>query len=225
GVLARFGAALIQLSVGDKGSYLYAAFGAPIAHENDALRAVRAALELRTPPPELSFVSPVRIGISYGQMRARANGGPTRRTYGVLSDRTNLAARLMQSADDILCDAAVYELARAQVQFENLPPLTVKGKERPVQVFRPLAERHPDDIGGVVDRLEPAIQLTLKVASVVGPVFEATVLQAVHPLPADSTARDQELAALAALGLLLPATPEDAARRWAFADAAAHELV
>lgn len=225
GVLARYGAALIQLSVGDKGSYLYAAFGAPIAHENDALRAVRAALELRTPPPELPFVSRVRIGMSYGQMRAGAYGGPTRRTYGVLSDRTNLAARLMQAADDILCDEAVYELARAQVQFETLPPLTVKGKARPVTVFRPLAERRPDALSGVVDRLEPAIQLTLKVASVLGLVFEEAMVQVAHPLPADSAVRKAELAALATLGLLIPATAEDAARRWAFADAAAHELV
>ena len=225
GVLASYGAALIQLSVGDKGSYLYVAFGAPIAHENDALRAVRAALELRTPPPELAFVARVRLGISYGQMRAGAYGGPTRRTYGVLSDRTNLAARLMQAADDILCDEAVYELARAQIHFEALPPLTVKGKARPVTVFRPLAERRPDDLGGVVDRLEPAAQLTLKVASVLGPVFAEVVLQAVHPLPAGGALRDAELAALAGLGLIAPAASSSAERHWAFADASTHELV
>jgi adenylate cyclase len=52
GILERYGGTLIDLTIGDKGSYLYSAFGAPVAHENDAERALRAALELLTPPPE-----------------------------------------------------------------------------------------------------------------------------------------------------------------------------
>src|SRR6185436_16405792 len=54
-VLARYGGTLIQLSIGEKGSYLYAAFGAPAAHEDDARRAAVAALDLRAPPAELGF--------------------------------------------------------------------------------------------------------------------------------------------------------------------------
>ena len=51
-VLARYKGFLIDVSIGDKGSYLYCAFGAPIAHENDTWRALTVALEVRTPPAE-----------------------------------------------------------------------------------------------------------------------------------------------------------------------------
>ncbi|MCK5922091.1 MAG: hypothetical protein KAG66_14205, partial [Methylococcales bacterium] len=46
-ILIRYDGSLIQLTIGDKGSYLYVAFGAPIAHEDDAIRATAAALEMR----------------------------------------------------------------------------------------------------------------------------------------------------------------------------------
>ena len=74
-VIAGYKGALLQLTVGDKGSYLYAAFGAPIAHEDDVQRAVLAALALRTPPPALNFIAPVQIGVTRGTMRAGAYGG------------------------------------------------------------------------------------------------------------------------------------------------------
>src|SRR5207245_11035009 len=85
-VLARYEGFLIDVSIGDKGSYLYGAFGAPIAHENDVWRAVTAAHEISKPPAELGFVAATHIGISAGTMRTGAYGGLTRRTYGVLGD-------------------------------------------------------------------------------------------------------------------------------------------
>ena len=51
GVVAAHAGAVIQLTTGDKGSYLYAAFGAPITHDDDMQRAVAAAISLRNPPP------------------------------------------------------------------------------------------------------------------------------------------------------------------------------
>ena len=63
-VLQRYDAYMFQMVIGDKGNYLYGAFGAPIAHEDDAIRAVSAALELSTPPDELSYIQQVKIGIS-----------------------------------------------------------------------------------------------------------------------------------------------------------------
>ncbi|NJL41912.1 MAG: hypothetical protein HC899_38575 [Leptolyngbyaceae cyanobacterium SM1_4_3] len=59
----RYTGSFLQLTIGDKGSYFYASFGAPITHEDDTRRAVAAALELRAPPPELDFIQPVQIGI------------------------------------------------------------------------------------------------------------------------------------------------------------------
>src|SRR3970282_421823 len=77
---------LLQLTVGDKGSYLMSSFGAPVAHEDDAIRAVSAAVRLRDVPRELGFIRPVQIGISLGRTRAGAYGGVARRTYGVMGD-------------------------------------------------------------------------------------------------------------------------------------------
>jgi hypothetical protein len=82
-ILARYEGYLLQLTVGDKGSYLYTAFGAPTAHEDDAVRAASAALELRTLPKLLDFVDRVQIGISQGSIFSGAYGGTMRRTYGV----------------------------------------------------------------------------------------------------------------------------------------------
>jgi class 3 adenylate cyclase len=56
GVITRYDGALLQLVIGDKGSYLYAAFGAIAAHEDDAQRAIYAALELRQIPGELVYI-------------------------------------------------------------------------------------------------------------------------------------------------------------------------
>ena len=136
-VLARYEGYLLQLTVGDKGSYVYTAFGAPIAHEDDAMRAVSAALELRTPPTTLNFIDNVQIGISQGQIYTGAYGGTMRRTYGVMGDDVNLAARLMQAAapEQILVSYIARQATADIFTWENLPPLKVKGKADPVIVF------------------------------------------------------------------------------------------
>jgi len=140
-VISQYEGSLIQLTIGDKGSYLYAAFGAPVAHNDDILRAVYAALALQESPPEMEWVSGLQVGVTYGQMRTGAYGSPTQRTYGVMGDKVNLAARLMQVAEGgILCDEAVYQAAQVRLVFEALPPITVKGKVEPVAIYRPTGE-------------------------------------------------------------------------------------
>jgi hypothetical protein len=54
-ILARYEGSLLQVTIGDKGSYLYASCGAPVSHEDDAFRAVRAALRLARSAAEPSF--------------------------------------------------------------------------------------------------------------------------------------------------------------------------
>src|SRR5207248_7419586 len=119
--------------------YLYIAFGAPIAFDNDGSRAVAAALDLRTPPPNMPFISGIRIGLARGQMYTGAYGSPTRRTYGVIGDKTNLAARLMEIAErgEIRSDDAVYRRARHRWAFKALPPVRVKGKAGLIRIHRP----------------------------------------------------------------------------------------
>jgi class 3 adenylate cyclase/tetratricopeptide (TPR) repeat protein len=136
-VLARYEGFLIDVSIGDKGSYLYCAFGAPIAHENDPWRALTVALEIRTPPAEMDFISDIRIGLSHGTMRTGAYGGATRRTYGVLGDEVNLAARLMEHAmpGQVLVSGRLQNAAADFFDWQPLPPIRVKGKKEPVPLF------------------------------------------------------------------------------------------
>ncbi len=186
--------ALLQITVGDKGSYLYMAFGVPVAHTDDAARAVAAALELQSPPAELSYITGIQIGISYGQMRAGAYGSPAQRTYGAIGDKTNLAARLMQAAQTgIVCDEATYRAAQEQFDFEPLPPLNVKGKTQLINVYHPLQKRQDTASASaslvgraaeralLIDRLSPADQLVLKAASVIGRVFAVGLLRDIYP--------------------------------------------
>ena len=128
----RHDGTVLQLIIGDKGSYAYVNFGALSAHEDDARRAVRTAIELRD-----ATDLPVQVGISQGVMRVGAYGGTTRRTYGALGDEVNLAARLMGEAQpgEILASGAVQKAVSACFGFEPRPPLALKGKEEPVPVF------------------------------------------------------------------------------------------
>jgi tetratricopeptide (TPR) repeat protein/class 3 adenylate cyclase len=138
--VARYEGNLIQLTIGDKGSFLYAAFGAPLAHQDDAARAVAAALDLRRPPASLDFISAIQIGLGRGQMRTGAYGSQTRRTYGVIGDEAILAHRLMLVAGpgQIRCDHSTFQATRNHFFFDTLPSLRVKGKAELVQVYQPL---------------------------------------------------------------------------------------
>ena len=128
-VLLEYDGTLLQLTLGDKGSYLYAAFGAPTAHEDDITRAVAAALQLRLLPTQINSIDSIRIGLSQGIMRTGAYGSTTRRTYGVLGDEVNLAARLMEHAapNEILSSEAIWQAA-PNFHWQILPALKVKGK-------------------------------------------------------------------------------------------------
>lgn len=143
--LARYEGYLIQLTVGDKGSYLYAAFGAPVAHDDDPVRAVAAALELRSPPAEYDFIRPVQIGLSQGRMRAGAYGSPSRQTYGVLGDETNMAARLMNKAEpgQILVSQRVADAVAKRYQLQHVGLVQVKGREAPLSVSLVVERRLP----------------------------------------------------------------------------------
>lgn len=143
-ILTRYQSYVIQLTIGDKGSNFYVSFGAPLAHEDDAIRAIAAALELRD--LQIDFISEVQIGVSQGLTRTGACGGLYRRTYSTIGDAVNMAARLMQNAPlgQVLVNQNVRKTTMDNFTWEELPPLLVKGKSQPVTVFRLIAsqERH-----------------------------------------------------------------------------------
>jgi adenylate cyclase len=135
--VARFEGTLIDLNIGDKGSYIYINFGAPLTHEDNADRAAAAALALRDQPQALGYIRTVQMGISQGRMRAGAYGGTSHSTYGVLGDEVNMAARLMMAAkpSQILISQEVQRSLGTRFILEELPPIRVKGKSQPAVIF------------------------------------------------------------------------------------------
>ncbi|MBN1450570.1 MAG: AAA family ATPase, partial [Anaerolineales bacterium] len=136
-VLARFEGNLLELIIGDKGSHIYASFGAPQAHEDDVIRAAGAALELLKLPAELDYIPPPQIGLSLGQMRTGSYGSQTRRSYAAQGSQVNLAARLMSRAEpgQILASQVVVDAARLEYEFEHLETAPLKGLTQPIPIF------------------------------------------------------------------------------------------
>ncbi len=134
-VFAAYGGNLLQLTIGDKGAYLYAIFGSPLAHEDDAARAAAAALEIAG-LEETTEATEIQVGIAYGRLRSGTYGHAMRRTFVCLGDAVNLAARLMAKAPPgrIFVEESVRELAGEGFVWERLDDLQVKGKSAPIAV-------------------------------------------------------------------------------------------
>lgn len=141
-VLARYDGALIQLTTGDKGSYLYAAFGAPVAHDDEIGRAVGTARRLLAPPASLPYRPRPQIGMAHGRMRVGPYGSATRASYGVQGAAVNLAARLMMQAQpgEIILDAATADFLTDRAALTPFPPVVLKGHDAPTALFRLDAE-------------------------------------------------------------------------------------
>jgi class 3 adenylate cyclase/tetratricopeptide (TPR) repeat protein len=112
------------------GDAVMAVFGVPVVHEDDALRALRAAAEMREALPELGLHG--RIGVTTGEV---VTGTEERLATG---DALNVAARLEQAAqpDEILIGEETLRLTRDAVEVHTIAPLTLKGKARPVTAYR-----------------------------------------------------------------------------------------
>lgn len=128
------------------GDAAMATFGVPWTHEDDALRAVRAASELDAALSELNAEMEAAFGMRI-LLRTGVNTGEVvvgDDLYGqdvTVGDAVNLAARLEQAAGpgEVILGESTYRLVRDAVEVEALPPLAVKGKARPVAAWRLLA--------------------------------------------------------------------------------------
>ncbi len=111
------------------GDAVMAVFGVPVAHEDDALRACRAAVEMRDALPELGLEG--RIGVNTGEV---LTGTEERLATG---DAVNVAARLEQAAEpgEILIGAETLALAAAAVEIGEERSLDLKGKSKPVTSY------------------------------------------------------------------------------------------
>ncbi len=115
------------------GDAVMAVFGVPVVHEDDALRAVRAAEEILAALPELGIQA--RIGVNSGEVVA---GTEERLATG---DAVNIASRLEHAAapGTALLGEETARLLRDAVELKRLPPLVAKGKTEPLVVYRLVA--------------------------------------------------------------------------------------
>ena len=175
-ILERHGGT-VEKFVGDAAM---AVFGLPQVHEDDAIRAVRAAVEMRDALMPLGLE--VRIGVNTGEVVAGT--GETL----VTGDAVNVAARLEQTATagEVLIGAGTERLVREAVRSEPVEPLALKGKTETVPAFRVLelldqvpAFTRPietpfvgrgDELRRLEDALATAIETrTPQLATIVGP--------------------------------------------------------
>jgi class 3 adenylate cyclase len=134
-------------------------FGAPIAHEDHARRAVLSAFTLQRALQEADLGKPygvectVRMGLNSGLVVVGSIGDNLRMDYSAIGDTTNLAARLQGIAapGDILVSESTSRLVGGYVRVKPLPPVEVKGKAEPVTPYKAigtLPRRSPMASGG-----------------------------------------------------------------------------
>src|SRR5262245_38996522 len=148
GELERHGG-VIEKFIGDA---VMAVFGLPRLHEDDALRAVRAAAGMQAALEELNVeIDRVygvqlanRTGVNTGEVVA---GDPATGQRLVTGDAVNVAARLEQAAGEreVLLGELTYRLVRDSVDVEEVEPLALKGKSEPVPAYRLVAVREATD--------------------------------------------------------------------------------
>ncbi|MPZ91083.1 MAG: AAA family ATPase [Actinobacteria bacterium] len=138
-ILERHGG-MVEKYIGDA---VMAVFGLPKLHEDDALRAVRAAVEMQDGLESLNddlerrwgLRLANRTGVNTGEVVA---GDVSLGQRLVTGDAVNVAARLEQAAPErqVLIGASTYELVRNAAKVEELAPLRLKGKKEPVPAYR-----------------------------------------------------------------------------------------
>jgi len=139
------------------GDAVMAVFGMPVAHEDDPLRAVRAALDMQATlrgfnagrraadpnAPELAM----RIGVNTGEVVAAGDAGEGD-DFLVTGDPVNVASRLQQLAQPgaTLVGPRTYRSTRGAVRYRTLAPAILRGKARPVAVWEALATFDEGDV-------------------------------------------------------------------------------
>jgi class 3 adenylate cyclase/tetratricopeptide (TPR) repeat protein len=130
------------------GDAVMAVFGIPAAHEDDAERAVRTALRILEVIEELNEADPtleltVRIGVNTGEALVTLTARPDTEQWMVSGDVTNTASRLQSAAPPgaVVVGESTYRQTRTIFEFEELPPVELKGKAEPVALWRALKAR------------------------------------------------------------------------------------
>ena len=187
-----------------------ALFGAPLAHEDHAVRACYAALAMQTAVKQYAaevqrlhgVPVQIRVGLNAGKVVVRTIGSDLHMDYTAVGQTTHLAARMEQMAmpGSILLTQAVLSLAEGYVQVTPLGPMPVKGVAAPVDVFELVGARGayrlaqalatlqvPATVQAVltarIDRLPPEEKRLLQTAAVIGTEVPLALLQAMAEVP------------------------------------------
>ncbi|MGH2984343.1 MAG: AAA family ATPase [Solirubrobacterales bacterium] len=131
--IERFGGTIDKF-IGDN---VMGVFGAPIAHEDDPERAVRAGLAMQELMAEHGAGFSLRVGINSGEVMAGAVGD----RYTVMGDPVNVAARLQAAGrpNAVTVGESTYRASRVAIAYERLEPLRLKGKEEAVPAWEATA--------------------------------------------------------------------------------------
>ena len=124
---------VVEKYVGDA---VMAVFGAPVAHEDDAERAVRAGLRVLEATDELGLQA--RAAVNTGEALVALDARPERGEALVAGDVVNTAARLQSAAEtgNLVVGELTYRTTRHQIDYELLAPVAVKGKAEPVPLWQ-----------------------------------------------------------------------------------------
>src|SRR5690349_1328689 len=122
------------------GDAVMAVFGAPVAHEDDAERAVRAALAIRD---SIGDELQIRTAVNTGEALVALGAKPGEGDAMVAGDVVNTAARLQSAApvNGILVGEGTYRATRNAIDYRDAPPVEAKGKSEPVKVWEAVAAR------------------------------------------------------------------------------------
>ncbi len=128
------------------GDAVMAVFGAPVAHEDDAERAVRAALAIQDAVSDLRSQGldvHVRVGVTTGEALVSLGADPQAGEGMASGDVVNTAARVQAAApvNGVLVDERTYRSTDRVVRYADADPIEAKGKAEPVPVWRALATR------------------------------------------------------------------------------------
>ncbi|MEX2030127.1 MAG: adenylate/guanylate cyclase domain-containing protein [Anaerolineales bacterium] len=134
------------------GDGVLAFFGAPLAHEDDAERAIRSALDIQQSIEQFAAeLAPagkveqfqVRVGINTGLVVVGNIGSDLHMEYLAVGDTVNLAARVQSAAEPatVLVTSSTHRLAGSVFDYEDRGKIEIKGKSEPIQLFRVLRER------------------------------------------------------------------------------------
>lgn len=150
------------------GDAILAFFGAPIGHEDDPERAVRAGLEIlaqikpyrREVKKRWRVVFDVRVGVNTGRVVVGPVGSDLRVEYTAMGDAVNVAARMEQTAapGTVQISEATRRLVEGLFEFEALGAVDVKGRSKPVEAHRVVgAVMRPDTTRGIPGLRAPMV--------------------------------------------------------------------